>query len=491
MKQRRLGIIFMDYVYKEKKMKYLSFILLKRIPSSLVKHLGFSLVKHLPFILLSLLSLFPLQQLSAQRLAIVNVQRHGAKGDGVTDDYKALLSAYNAINKQGGGQLYFPKGRYFIKPYHTKDNTVLDLILQDCKMLEIKGDQAIIEVNGAFHRSAEYNRGKHYYSKTSSIIPMALRNCDSVKISGIEIKGQVDKMSKDAGLTESGGHLLTFNHCSRVNVQDVYVHHAQTDGIYINNKSSDFKFNRVRSSNNARQGMSIIELIGGRFENCSFTETGFTGGKYGGHAPQAGVDIEPSTVKHVARDISFYKCEFLGNKGSQFVCSKPFTTTNITLDNCTFAAGKGTYPYQMILTAKNLVIKNSTIDVGKGSIYPVWSRYSGSDVQILNCKISGSGKGIVAVSVDPANKVLLQGNQLTYTGKTLTSYFPYLQMSKLRFIDNQVTIPAASIREGKITSLVQKAEVSSGNVFKSGHQRMIPKVSYEGSQKVRDQKPRP
>src|SRR5690606_19150514 len=119
----------------------------------------------------------------------------------------------------------------------------------------------------------------------------------------LEIRGQVDQMTRAKNLTELGGHLLTFNRCSNVKVSDVYVHHAQTDGIYINNKSRDFTFNRVRSSNNARQGMSIIDLINGHFEDCLFSETGFTGGKYGGHSPQAGVDIEPHTVKQRVENI--------------------------------------------------------------------------------------------------------------------------------------------------------------------------------------------
>jgi hypothetical protein len=70
---------------------------------------------------------------------VVNVKDFGAVGDGVTDDYAAIMAAYAALsyfsNNDGGGntyygfqgRLYFPKGRYAISQTLVLPNAYLDV----------------------------------------------------------------------------------------------------------------------------------------------------------------------------------------------------------------------------------------------------------------------------------------------------------------------------------------------------------------------------
>lgn len=48
-------------------------------------------------------------------LAVYNVRDFGARGDGVTDDTKAIQAAINAAHNAGGGSVYVPSGLYILK----------------------------------------------------------------------------------------------------------------------------------------------------------------------------------------------------------------------------------------------------------------------------------------------------------------------------------------------------------------------------------------
>lgn len=44
-----------------------------------------------------------------------NVRKYGAIGNGVVDDTKAIFAAINEAEKNGGGVVFFPRGRYFLR----------------------------------------------------------------------------------------------------------------------------------------------------------------------------------------------------------------------------------------------------------------------------------------------------------------------------------------------------------------------------------------
>lgn len=63
----------------------------------------------------------------------INVKDFGAQGDGVSDDYAAVMAAFNALNAAGGGSLKFPAGTYYFG--HS-----LDFLGQYEKALHLVGD---------------------------------------------------------------------------------------------------------------------------------------------------------------------------------------------------------------------------------------------------------------------------------------------------------------------------------------------------------------
>src|SRR4051794_14111941 len=78
----------------------------------------------------------------------VNVKDFGAKGDGKSDDYGALLKVVDYINSKGTGEVYFPSGTYYIAEFHNGKNNIPDFQFQNCDSLYIHGTKAVISVNG-------------------------------------------------------------------------------------------------------------------------------------------------------------------------------------------------------------------------------------------------------------------------------------------------------------------------------------------------------
>lgn len=71
-----------------------------------------------------------------------NVTGYGAKGNGVTDDAKAIQRAIDACSASGGGSVVFPSGKTFMAgPLHLKSN--VDLHLQPNSVLLANPDEAV------------------------------------------------------------------------------------------------------------------------------------------------------------------------------------------------------------------------------------------------------------------------------------------------------------------------------------------------------------
>jgi len=285
---------------------------------------------------------------------------------------------------------------------------------------------------------------------------------------------------------ETGGRLMVFNSCKTVKLKNLYLHHAQSDGLYISGNSSNFTASNIISANNGRQGMSIIHLINGSFKNCSFINTGFTEGEYGYHAPGAGIDIEPNSNGPGVENVLFDSCTFTNNKGSQIVISSPKYTTNIIIRNSNIDAQKGNSGYQLILAAKKVRLENSYIDCGPGNLCPTWNSQPGSEVIIKNNIIKSASRGILSTDKSPLSHVLIENNTIEYTGnEILLSYFPYIQ-SNVSFINNKIVIPEQFLKPKGISSLIQNATISSGNKFYSYGKEIKPNVSYTGTKTVND-----
>ena len=425
-----------------------------------------SIIKPVIFLFILIFIAFPGEKALAQKV-YANVKDFGAVGDGKTDDYSALLKVVDFINSKGTGEVYFPDGTYYIAEYHDGKNDLQDLQFKNCDSLYIHGSNAVISVNGNFNRSVTKDDGKHKRSNITAIVPLKINHCKNVTIENLEFNGNVDKMTRDAGVVEAASHLLIILESQNVSLTNLFLHHSQTDGIYIKGSTTkNITGKSITSSNNARQGMSIIELTDATFTSCKFINTGITEGKYGKHAPGAGVDIEPNTRKQKVNNIRFTGCLFENNSGSQFVCSAPVISKNIFFNNCVFNSGIKSSKYSIIVNASNVVFEGCSFDCKNGAIYPVWHRDSVSSI-FKRCNIKSNNSGFIAVNTFKISTVIIDGCVLEYTGtETVKSFFPYIRMQNLSFTNNVVQIPKQYQKTIGTSTLIESGN-KSGTTFQN------------------------
>lgn len=402
-------------------------------------------------------------QTYAQQLKMFNVKDYGAKGDGRTDDYAAIQKAVKALNKNRSGHLYFPTGTYFIKPYHGTNVKYDNIVIENIQGLKISGSNAVIKMNGNFHRNVTRTKGRYKYSD-KSIITLVVRNSKNVDIRDLEIDGGASMMTKDNGVVETAGRLLAINNCDGVTLDNLYIHHSHTDGIYIADRTKNLTATNLKLHNNARQGMSIIHLENGVISNSSFQYNGITG-KYGGHSPASGLDIEPAAAGNKVNNVVIKNNTFYNNAASQILVTRPGMTSNVTIMNNNIDAGKSTGSYQIILSGNNIVLKDNEINAGNGYVMPMYYKFANSSVIVENNIIKSTGYGISADAKSKNFNVTIRNNTIEYTGiNKAPKNFPYLRGS-FDYSNNKLIVP--SKYKNNNFSVLKGLKINSNNQIKN------------------------
>ncbi|RYE72417.1 MAG: hypothetical protein EOO81_03420 [Oxalobacteraceae bacterium] len=271
------------------------------------------------------------------KLPIFTPERFGAKGDGRTDDSDAFAALSDAINASGGGRIMLRRTTYLV-------GTVgADLAVR--RLLAIRGctHPVRIEGNGAILRCAP---GQRFGAFTQDLQPIEGRprkgdgrrlmrpyaamvlveNCSgSLTIENLELDGTSGALVLGGRHGDTGWQIGCWglglrNNSGSERVVNVHAHDQAQDGFYIDGVDSDAvgfrrELIKLRSSRNARQGLS---LVGGRDYTISDSVFEQTGRNRFGSAPAAGVDIEAQQRKQIRR-IDFKNCRFVDNRGCGLV----------------------------------------------------------------------------------------------------------------------------------------------------------------------------
>ncbi len=118
-------------------------------------------------------------------------------------------------------------------------------------------------------------------------------------------------------------HAIVCRGCTDVSLFDIYAHDMKGDGVLIRGKdytttpqpARRIHMERVQSTGNYRQGMSIVFAENMTVRKCQFADMA-------GTPPNAGVDIEPYPDLEWVHHVLFDQCDFASNAGTGlFLCT--------------------------------------------------------------------------------------------------------------------------------------------------------------------------
>ncbi len=425
--------------------------------------------------------LLVLEQQRYPKATVKSALAYGLKGDGATDEYNALQKIAADISNKKFAQrmiVYFPAGTYSINRFvretgegANKNKHVKYANASNFSLIGCTG--ATISVKGDFRMTNDTTLGNPaWYSHTQQLNPFVMERSENFRVSGFEINGNVDKMTRQApadgkGLAESDSYGMLTSAARHYEVSHMKIHHFASDGILVGaSRTADDGgvYDDIEVYNNARQGVSVIQAVNLKFTNSTFRDTGFTDGAYPNHAPSAGVDIEPNWTPATGAsaktgNIDFENCRFKNNRGSQFVTGgNGQTVENVRISNSEIIGRVGGFPYVVIMSVPGGVIENNHIDTATGGIYPFFEDEVGS-IQRVNTIVRGntiasSGVGLIAADMDA--KVVVENNTFVSNHDPgFNNYFPHITRGVVRFAGNKINFNTTNFGKRFVISLIR------------------------------------
>jgi hypothetical protein len=387
---------------------------------------------------------------------IFTPEQFGAKGDGVTNDHRALAKLAEAVNAAGGGTIQLRKATYIVGEQRPTLDPAATYYYLPSPLLAFSrcARPIVIRGNGATLRCADgllygtfdqAGRPAHHplpYAGPGAATPyqymIVADHCPGgIEISDIELDGNLKGLRLGGDYGDHGkqipmdGIALSENTGPEV-IRNVYSHHHGMDGVIIDGFIDDGpspvgaaarKQQRLvrglRSEYNGRQGLSIVGGRGYVFEQCKFNHTGRAGIM---SKPGAGVDIEAENGK-LNRDFTFTDCEFIDNAGEGLVADSG-DSEGATFTRCTFVGTTGwaAWPRKPRFRFHGCRFVGATVHAF-GDVYPDRAAHFYDCTFLDDPKLSPTGSvtgaGQPILDLSDGKNVLLSGCAFRLTGDGL------------------------------------------------------------------------
>lgn len=248
----------------------------------------------------------------------VEVSKFGARGDGQTDDTKAIQAAIDSAAP--GSTVHIPAGTYMIDAGQSGANG-----------LKLKSDITLVMDKDTVLKAIPYS------DQSGAIINVAHAN--NVKIIGGTLQGERDQHTGSGGEWGMG---LNITGSSNVEVSGVTAKDNWGDGFYVGSEggtaSTNITMDNIVADHNRRDGLSITNVDGMLVNNSRFSNNT-------GTDPGSGIDIEPN-AGDTTTNIVIQNSSFIGNQKDGILSTAIASTAHDfhnVMKNNTFSGNKYAY----------------------------------------------------------------------------------------------------------------------------------------------------
>lgn len=257
-------------------------------------------------------------------------------GDTINDTW-AFQKAIDSMAGLGGGTVKVRSGKYYIDvdtSIKMKSHVTLYMFDTTRKLI-----------------------AKPTYSGRYNVI--SVRNLSDVTIMGGKIVGErYSHTGPECPNKCEQGYGIGIYGSTNIYVTRTHIADCWGDGIILAGSDGagckNITLKRIVSTNNRRQGLSILRVDGAMIDSCAFLNTN-------GTPPQDGIDIEPDS--DTAQNITIKNCEFGYNVGNGIEMNAKRTTNavirNVTVQNNKIHHSKYAGYIQHV---ENVIFNNNTFE---------------------------------------------------------------------------------------------------------------------------------
>ncbi|MFX4263289.1 hypothetical protein ACOBQJ_13960 [Pelotomaculum propionicicum] len=219
----------------------------------------------------------------------VSVMEFGVKGDGITDNAKAIMAAIDYVNSRGGGVVRFPAAKYMSRRFGLFNCHNVTLLLEPGAVLQMIDSQPE-ELYQPFIRITDGSTNCHIIAYNAEI-----------------------RRNKELYTSGEHRHVLSLNRCEGCSVKGGKIYGSGGDGIYLAYPGAEgyprsILIKEVWLENNRRQGISVISGTDIKIYNVRVSNTS-------GTKPGAAIDIEPNEG-HYIYSVDILNLESIDNQGA-------------------------------------------------------------------------------------------------------------------------------------------------------------------------------
>lgn len=368
----------------------------------------------------------------------VTPEMFGAKGDGITNDYNAIVSAIET----GKNVLFSNGATYSVTITGSEDSyNPSGILIQDNQIIDLNG-ATIQEV------SSGGSNGKLFL----------LENIENAVIKNGTLIGDMDTPTTEywAGINVlSSNNIVLENliikdfHGDGITLSEYSTSEIPTENVVIRNCFIDGSY---------RNGISLIAVNNVDIGGCIISNTS-------GTSPQSGIDIEPNRAYQTCNEIFIHDCFFEQNASSGIAIDYHNSPSEISvmISNCTFKGGQR--PFRIrdnsneTTTTGFIKINNCICDGITDRLIEVYGHYNDKfpvyfdNIKAINCTVDSSS------SVQNKSMIYVHNDDLDGSNITQGLYFNNIDFENCDYERDIFALQTNLIYRGSL----KKAIVLSGS----------------------------